>query len=121
MSEIEYVPGGTKVIKSVCITTDNPRLSPPCPPATHPQMWNPLECEKKIFEKAQQTYWQCAHPQMWNPPKYEKHFKWRNILVFLKKQFFTASKALLSGFTKDPALVISQILTAISNKIAAKS
>ena len=47
MSEIEYVPGGTKVIKSVCITTDNPRLSPPCPPATHPQIWNPLEYEKK--------------------------------------------------------------------------
>ena len=46
MSEIEYVPGGTKVIKSVCITTDNPRLSPPCPPATHPQMWNPLEFAK---------------------------------------------------------------------------
>ena len=48
MSEIEYVPGGTKVIKSVCITTDNPRLSPPCPPATHPQMWNPLEYEKNF-------------------------------------------------------------------------
>ena len=121
MSEIEYVPGGTKVIKSVFITTDNPRLSTPCPPATHPQIWNPLEYEKKTFQKAQQTYRQCAHPQMWNPPKYEKHFKWRNIPVFLKKQFFTASKALLSGFTKDPALVISQILTAISNKIAAKS
>ena len=51
MSEIEYVPGGTKVIKSVCITTDNPRLSPPCPPATHPQIWNPLEYEKKNISK----------------------------------------------------------------------
>ena len=88
MSEIEYVPGGKKVIKSVCITTDNPRLSPPCPPATHPQIWNPLEYEKKTFQKAQQTYRQCAHPQMWNPPKYEKHFKWRNIPVFLKKTIF---------------------------------
>ena len=111
MSEIEYVPGGTKVIKSVCITTDNPRLSPPCPPATHPQIWNPLEYEKKTFQKAQQTYWQCAHPQMWNPPKYEKHFKWHN-----------TPKATLSGFTKDPALVISQVqYSNLNQNLAQKS
>ena len=66
MSEIEYVPGGTKVIKSVCITTDNPRLSPPCPPATHPQMWNPLEYEKnfKRHNRPKAVCHPATHPQM---------------------------------------------------------
>ena len=38
-TEIEDLLGGTKVIKSVCITLDNTRLSP-LPLLAHPQIQN---------------------------------------------------------------------------------